>query len=141
MKYPTIVIDDSSIQRLTTTFLIKNNPHLELVGEYAKPYEGIKAIYDTKATVVFLDVLMNDVNALELLESIEIGATIIMNSTWSKFEKSAINYNIQHFLKKPISKQQFERVVEEAVSNLQSSEPSRKHRTNFLASHQVVPVY
>ncbi|WP_350287785.1 response regulator [uncultured Croceitalea sp.] len=136
MKYPTIVIDDSSIQRLTTTFLIKNNPHLELVGEYANPYEGIKAIYDTKATVVFLDVLMNDINAFELLDSIEIGATIIMNSTWSKFEKSAVHYNVQHFLKKPISKQQFESVVEKAVNNLQSNQHPIAQRTNFLESFQ-----
>ena len=112
MKYTAIVIDDSSIQRLATSFLVKNHPQLQLAGSYSSPYEGIKAIYDMKADIVFLDVLMNDVDAFELLDSIEINAAIVMNSTWEKFAKHAFDYGINDFWTKPMPKKRFNEAVE-----------------------------
>lgn len=81
MKYSTLVIDDSSIQRLATSVLVKNHPNLELIGSYESPYKGIKAVYDQKVDIVFLDVLMENVDAFELLDNIEINSAIVLNST------------------------------------------------------------
>lgn len=119
MKFSTLVIDDSSIQRLATSILIKNHPDLELIGSYASPYEGIKAIYDHKVDMVFLDVLMDSVNAFELLDSIEINTAIIMNSTWANFAKKAFDYGINDFLMKPIQKTRFERAVTKIIKEIE----------------------
>ncbi|WP_339141247.1 LytR/AlgR family response regulator transcription factor [Croceitalea sp. MTPC5] len=119
MKYPTIIIDDSSIQRLATTFLVKNHPKLDLIGAFDNPFEGVKAIYDHKAEIVFLDVLMDKVDAFEILDSIEVNAAIIMNSTWSKFAMPAYDYGINDFLTKPISKKRFEQSVAKIIERLE----------------------
>lgn len=119
MKYSTIIIDDSSIQRLATTFLVKNHPQLQLIDAFENPFEGIKAIYDHKVDLVFLDVLMGETNAFELLDSIEINAAIIMNSTWSKFAMPAYDYGICDFLTKPISKKRFEQSVSKTIEKLE----------------------
>lgn len=122
MKFKTIVIDDSSIQRLATSILVKTHPRLELVGSYANPYEGIKALYDQKVDIVFLDVLLEDVNAFELLDSIEIKASIIINSTWPKFEKTAQNYGIHDFLMKPMPKKRFYNAVDRIIRELETKQ-------------------
>ncbi|WP_136466307.1 LytR/AlgR family response regulator transcription factor [Flagellimonas onchidii] len=119
MKYSALVIDDSSIQRLATSILIKNHPDLELVGSYGSPYKGIKAIYDHKVDMVFLDVLMDKVNAFELLESIEINTAIIMNSTWAAYAKKAFDYGINDFLMKPMRKTRFERAVSKIIHEIE----------------------
>ncbi|MGX1930808.1 LytR/AlgR family response regulator transcription factor [Flagellimonas sp. 2504JD4-2] len=119
MKYSALVIDDSSIQRLATSILIKNHPDLELVGSFGNPYNGIKAIYDNKVDVVFLDVLMDNVNAFELLDSIEINTAIIMNSTWANFAKKAFDYGINDFIMKPIRKTRFERAVSKIIQEIE----------------------
>ncbi len=119
MKYSALVIDDSSIQRLATSILIKNHPDLELVGSYESPYKGIKAIYDHKVDMIFLDVLMDQVNAFELLESIEINTAIIMNSTWATFAKKAFDYGINDFLMKPMRKTRFERAVSKIIHEIE----------------------
>ncbi|WP_190811569.1 LytTR family DNA-binding domain-containing protein [Flagellimonas sp. S3867] len=119
MKYSTLIIDDSSIQRLATSILIKNHPDLELIGSYENPYEGIKAIYDHKVDMVFLDVLMDKVNAFELLDSIEINTAVIMNSTWASFAKKAFDYGINDFLMKPIRRTRFERAVSKIIKEIE----------------------
>ena len=126
MKYTAIVIDDSSIQRLATSFLVKNHPQLQLAGSYSSPYEGIKAIYDMKADIVFLDVLMNDVDAFELLDSIEINAAIVMNSTWEKFAKHAFDYGINDFLTKPMPKKRFNEAVEKIITQIEKRKAAQK---------------
>ncbi|MEM6541086.1 MAG: hypothetical protein AAF634_07975, partial [Bacteroidota bacterium] len=89
MTYKTIIIDDSSVQRLATTFLVKNHPKLEFVGAYADPYEGIQAVYEKRVDILLLDVLIDNVTAFELLDSIEIPSTILINSTWEKYASIA----------------------------------------------------
>ncbi len=118
MKYKTIVIDDSSIQKLATSFLVQTHPQLELVGSYANPYEGIKAIYDNKVDIVLLDILMEDVDAFELLDLIEINAAVILNSTWSKFEGPAWEYGAVDFLLKPIPRVSFGEAVTKAIKTI-----------------------
>jgi len=134
MKYTTLVIDDSSIQRLATTFLVKNHPQLEFIASYANPYDGIKAIYDNKVDIVFLDVLMNDVDAFELMDSIEINAAIIMNSTWPRFAKPAFDYGISDFLTKPISKKRFEQSVCKIISQIERRTAFQKERATYQFS-------
>lgn len=118
MKYKTIVIDDSSVQRLATSFLVQTNPELEFVGAYKNPFEGIKAIYDHDVDIVLLDVLVDNVNAFELLDAIEINAAVIMNSTWPKFEIPALAYGAIDFLAKPISRVTFNRAIAKAIRNV-----------------------
>ncbi len=119
MTYKTVIIDDSSVQRLATTFLVKNHPRLEFIGAYANPYEGIQAIYEKKADILLLDVLIDDINAFELLDSIEIPSTILINSTWEKYASLASSYGINDFLLKPIPKKEFDTKINEITDRLQ----------------------
>lgn len=132
MTYKCIIIDDSSVHRLAISFLIKNHPQLELVGAYEDPYEGIKAIYDQHADIVFLDVLLENVNSFELLDSTEIPATIIMNSSWKEFSQKASEYNIQHFLVKPIQKENFLSTVDKALRGMKLENKQGSHTMPYL---------
>nr|WP_299074601.1 response regulator [uncultured Allomuricauda sp.] len=131
MRYKTIVIDDSSIQRLATSTLVKNHPNLELVGSYANPYQAIKAIYDQKVDVVFLDVLMEDVTAFELLDSIEINAAIVLNSTWENFAERAFDYGINDFLMKPMPKKRFDIAVGKIIQQIKRKEVKQPKTFTF----------
>lgn len=126
MTYKCVIIDDSSVHRLAISFLIKNHPQLELVGVYANPYEGIHAVYDHKADIVFLDVLMEQIDAFELLDTIEMPATIILNSSWEKFSDKALDYDIQSFLVKPIRKESFEKAVTSVLKSFEKEKEKEK---------------
>jgi len=119
MKYSTLVIDDSSIQRLATSVLVKNHPNLELIGSYGNPYEAIKVIYDQKVDIVFLDVLMENVDAFELLDNIEINSAIVLNSTWENFAERAFDYGINDFLMKPMPKKRFDIAIDKIIKQIE----------------------
>lgn len=120
MTYKAIVIDDSSVHRLAITFLIKNHPQLEFVGAFADPYEGFEAIKKHKVDIVFLDVLLEDVTAFDVLDEIEIPSKIILNSSWKKFSERAKEYNIARFLMKPMRKDEFEIAVNDVLYSLEA---------------------
>ncbi len=119
MQYTTLVIDDSSIQRLATTILVENHPKLKLVGSFQNPFCGIRAIYEKKVDIVFLDVLMEHVDAFELLDNIEINAAIILNSTWANFAAKAFDYGVNDFLMKPMPKKRFELAVQKTITQIE----------------------
>ena len=119
MTYKTIIIDDSSVQRLATTFLVKNHPRLEFIGAYADPYEGLQAVYEKRADILLLDVLIDNTNAFELLDSIDIPSTILINSTWEKYASLASSYGINDFLLKPIPKKEFDSKINTITDRLQ----------------------
>ena len=122
MSFKTLIIDDSSIHRLAISFLVKNHPQLELVGAYADPYEGFKAIYDHQVDIVFLDVLLENVNSFELLDEIKIPAAIIMNSSRERFSVKAKKYGIQNFLVKPLRKETFEIAVNNTLKSFETND-------------------
>ena len=125
MNYKTVIIDDSSVHRLAISFLVRNHPKLQLTGAYSDPYEGIKAIYEHTVDIVFMDILLDDLNAFELLDQIEIPAAIIMNSSWEKFSSKAGQYGLQYFLTKPMQKSDFEAAVKGVLQALKSNQVKR----------------
>lgn len=126
MPYKVVVIDDSSIQRLATSILIKNHPQLEFIGAYGCPYEGMKAFVASDADIIFMDVLLEDVNAFDIMEKIQLHAAIVINSTWSRFEERANEAGMEHFLLKPIRKSNFEVAINKVISSLEQQTRSNQ---------------
>ncbi|UOY07435.1 response regulator [Muricauda sp. SCSIO 64092] len=129
MNYKTVIIDDSSVHRLAISFLVQNHPKLQLIGAYSDPYEGIKAIYEHNVDIVFMDILLDNLNAFELLDQIQIPAAIVLNSSWEKFSSRARQYGIQYFLTKPMQKSAFETAVKGVLQSLESDKV-KKHATS-----------
>lgn len=119
MKYSVIIIDESSVQRLATSILVKNHPKLELIGSYANPYQAMRAIYHQKIDIVILDALMEHEGALELLDNIEINSAIILNSTWSNVAKRAFDYGINDYLMKPMPKKRFVKAIDKIIDQIE----------------------
>ena len=99
MNYSAVVVDDSHIQRVATTFLIKHHPQLELSGDFECPLEGIRFAMAEKADLLFLDVLYEDNNIFNVLEELKPGIDIIFNSSWAHFQKDTLQFATAGFLK------------------------------------------
>ena len=132
MTYKCIIIDDSTVHRLAISFLVQNHPKLELVGAFHNPYKGIEAIYQQKADIVFLDILLEDVNSFELLDQIEIPAKIIMNSSWEKYTDKAQEYKVDGFLTKPMQKSEFDIKVDVVLKGF---EAKREQQMQILSPY------
>ncbi len=129
-----IVIDDSPMQRLTTTKLVESNPNLKLLGNFDKPEVGLQTANLFRPDVVFLDVEMPGLNGFEVLESLEYDCQVILNSTRSQFALNAFQYDyVKDYVTKPMKKDRFKKSVERVVKNQIAKQKTAKQPT--------VPVY
>ncbi|WP_282056457.1 LytR/AlgR family response regulator transcription factor [Maribacter luteus] len=112
----TVVVEDSETQRAVITKLAKDNPHLNVVGDYANGILALNAIKKTKVDLILLDIVMPVVNGFDLLDSLQKPPQIILISDSSDYALKAFDYNnITDYLQKPIDKSRFATAIDRAV--------------------------
>ena len=90
---------------------------MELIGEYADGFSGLKAINDLKPDIVFLDVQMPKLTGLELLELLDEAPSIIFTTAYDEYAVKAFDLNAIDYLLKPFSRERFNSAIEKAINN------------------------
>ncbi|MEJ1222484.1 LytR/AlgR family response regulator transcription factor [Sediminicola sp. 1XM1-17] len=117
MQLKSIIIDDSTMQRLAVAKLIKNHPHLALIAEYANAMEASKGIKELEVDLIFLDIEMPIINGFDLLESLNKKPQIILITGKKEYAFKAFEYGVTDYLQKPITQSRFNASVERAFNN------------------------
>lgn len=120
-KLRTIVVDDSTLQRMAVSKLINDNPHLDLVAEYNNGMEAYKNVEQNQIDLIFLDVEMPILNGFEFIESLSNIPQIILITGKPDYALKAFDYNVTDYLLKPITKSRFASAVKKALFNDNSS--------------------
>ncbi|MEL7004290.1 MAG: LytTR family DNA-binding domain-containing protein [Bacteroidota bacterium] len=116
-----VIIDDEQHCQDRIVKLLKGYPNvLQLVGTF----DNVEAAYDgilrLRPDVIFLDVHLNDKTGFDLLRSFEeISFEIIFTTAYDKYAINAFKFSAVDYLLKPISTEEFGRVIgklEEKVS-------------------------
>ncbi len=117
MKLNCIIVDDSTVQRLAVSKLVRNNPSLNLIAEYGNALEAKKSIKTNSIDLIFLDIEMPVITGFDLLESLEIPCQIIVITGKTDHAVRAFDYSVTDYLHKPISQERLDLAVKRAVSN------------------------
>ncbi|MCG2612018.1 LytTR family DNA-binding domain-containing protein [Flavobacterium sp. SM15] len=121
MKINCIVVDDSSIQRLTITKLVNDNPNLELVGEFSNAVEAKNCITNKNVDLVFLDIEMPVINGFDLLDGLKVKPQVIFITSKAEYAVKAFDYAATDYLHKPITRERFNQAVKKAMSMISLS--------------------
>lgn len=116
MKLKTLIIDDSPMQALITSNLVKSHPNLEFLGVCFNPKEGLERIRELKPDLLFLDIEMPQMNGFELLDQLDVPCQVVLNSTRPQFAMDAALYKFSDFLLKPMNMDLFNQVIEERIA-------------------------
>lgn len=106
-KISTIIIDDEEPARNIIKQYLISFPSIEIIGEYADGFSGLKAINELKPELVFLDIQMPKLTGFELLELIEHKPKIIFSTAFDQYAIKAFEANAIDYLLKPYSKERF----------------------------------
>tara|TARA_R110002050_G_scaffold295515_3_gene454440 strand:+ start:5779 stop:6471 length:693 start_codon:yes stop_codon:yes gene_type:complete len=117
MKLRSIIVDDSTMQRMAVVQLVKNHPNLELVAECSNAIEANSAIKNNNIDLIFLDVEMPIINGFDLLESLENPPQVILITGKADYALKAFDYNVTDYLYKPITSSRFETSISRAMEN------------------------
>lgn len=119
MKLNTIVVDDSSIQRITIAKLISEHPNLKLSGDFSNALEAKSHISNNQVDLIFLDIEMPHITGFDLLDGLKIKPQIIFITSKADYAVKAFDYSAVDFLLKPIKKERFILSVKKAVEMYQ----------------------
>lgn len=116
-KLRSILIDDSSLQRITISKMIQSHLNLDLVAEFKNGIEAQRNIKDLQADLIFLDIEMPIVNGFEFLEALENRPQIILITGKPDYALKAFDYDVTDYLLKPITKERFNISIKKALAN------------------------
>ena len=116
MSLRTILIDDEQPARDIVRHYLKDFPEIEILGEFADGFSGLKAIQELKPDLVFLDVQMPKLTGLELLDLLDQPPLIIFSTAYDQYAIKAFEMNAIDYLLKPYSKERFTQAIQKALS-------------------------
>jgi two-component system, LytTR family, response regulator len=115
MNLRCVVVDDSSIQRMSIVKLVKEHPALSLIAEYSSAIDTKKGLNNLEVDLIFLDIEMPIVNGFELLDVLKNKPQIIFVTGKTEYAFKAFDYDATDYLQKPITHDRFNLGVEKAL--------------------------
>jgi two-component system LytT family response regulator len=105
---------------------------VELIGECADGFSGLKAISFDKPDLVFLDIQMPRLTGIELIEVLTEKPEIIFTTAYDQFAIRAFELNAVDYLLKPFSKKRFLDAVEKALDKIRSGKGNTEPASQLL---------
>ncbi|UOB17180.1 LytR/AlgR family response regulator transcription factor [Abyssalbus ytuae] len=126
MKMNCIIVDDSTLQRMSVAKLIKNHTSLNLVAEYSNAIEAKNGLKNEKVDLIFLDVEMPIVSGFDLLESLNEPPQVILVTGKAEYAVKAFDYDVTDYLQKPITTERFDSAIKRAMDKFKLVNSSKE---------------
>jgi len=132
MKLKTILVEDEEPARELLKNFLADHEEIEVIGECADGFSGVKAINELKPDLVFLDIQMPKLSGFELLELIEINPLIIFTTAFDQYAIKAFEMSAVDYLLKPFTRERFTQAVKKTIDKFANKQ------NNHSAVHAVI---
>ncbi|MES2734035.1 MAG: LytTR family transcriptional regulator DNA-binding domain-containing protein [Bacteroidota bacterium] len=120
-----LIIDDEELARNIIRAFLHAYPAIEIVGECANGFEGLKAIQELKPDLIFLDIQMPKITGFELLELLDTPPMIVFSTAFNQFAIQAFELNAIDYLLKPYSRERFDAALQKVLQRHQQQSQSK----------------
>ncbi len=133
-----VIIDDEQPARDLIKHYLAGHKEVEISGEFADGFTGLKAIQEMKPDLVFLDIQMPKLTGFELLELLDSMPNIIFTTAYDQFAIKAFELNAVDYLLKPYSQERFDQALQKAFDHFKNKLPNSgmKKLANHIADTQ-----
>ncbi len=107
-----VIIDDEPLARSIVLEFVANYPQITVVQECNDGFEGVKAIYNHRPDLLFLDIQMPKINGFEMLELLEKMPAVIFTTAFDEYALKAFDTHAVDYLLKPFSKERFDKAMQ-----------------------------
>ena len=115
MQCTALVIDDEPLARKRMISLLEPySSEIEILGEAGSGAQAVKMIHETMPDVVFLDIQMPDMDAFEVLHSLQGDDVplVIFTTAFANFALKAFEENTVDYLLKPVAPERLAASIE-----------------------------
>ncbi|MEL1244298.1 LytTR family DNA-binding domain-containing protein [Flavobacterium sp. DGU11] len=132
MKLNCVVVDDSTIHRITVAKLVNEHPELTLVGDFSNASDARNCILNKTVDLLFLDIEMPVQTGFDLLDGLKSRPQIIFVSSKSDYALKAFDYAAVDYLHKPVNKERFYKAVQKAIEMHQMKNEGSEEEAEFI---------
>jgi two-component system LytT family response regulator len=134
MNIRTLIVEDEQPARDLMKHYLTSFPELEIIGECADGFSGLKAIQEMQPDLVFLDIQLPKLTGLEILELLDNPPVIVFCTAYDQYAIKAFEMNAVDYLLKPFPLERFKQAIEKACLKIQSKQ-NDKEAVNKLIQH------
>jgi two-component system LytT family response regulator len=119
-KIRAVVVDDEPVARARVLSLLRQEPDVEVVGEYGDGPHAISAIREKDPDLVFLDIQMAGMTGVELARALapERAPAVVFVTAYDEYALQAFEVHALDYLLKPFSAERFRSAVAHARDHL-----------------------
>jgi two-component system LytT family response regulator len=130
----TVIIEDEIASQELLSQIIKDYcPTLKLIGIASSLTDSVKIIKDKSPQLIFMDIELEETNAFQILDKLNIGnLNIIFTTAYEQYALRAFKYDIIDYLLKPYSPKAVIKAVAKATKHftIQEKKSNKSHREN-----------
>ena len=134
-----LIVDDDKIVRTEVEHMVSKLPFLKLVGSVSKAMEAFNILSTEPIDLVFLDVMMPEMNGLELMKTLhDRKPQVILMTSEKKYAVDGFNFDAVDFIVKPIGEERFLKAVSKAKNNFENKKTVPKPEYLFIKVDSVL---
>ena len=120
VKIRALIVDDEPLARRRIRRMLAHHADVEIIGDSANGRDAILAIRNQAPDLVFLDVLMPEMDGFAVLKSLDAEALplIIFVTAYDQYALRAFEVYALDYLLKPFDRQRFDKALQRAKSRL-----------------------
>ena len=120
VKIRALIVDDEPLARRRIRRMLAHHTDVEIIGDSANGRDAILLIRDQAPDLVFLDVLMPEMDGFAVLEALSAEAMplIIFVTAYDQYALRAFEVYALDYLLKPFDRQRFDKALQRAKSRL-----------------------
>ncbi len=124
-----IIIDDEPLAiKKIESFIAKYPSTLHLLASFTSGIDAIDYIKNTDIDLVFLDIQMKELIGIQLLESININAKVIITSAYEQYAIKGFDLQVSDYLLKPISFERFAKAIDRVTGEIRANQQDNKQQ-------------
>lgn len=134
MKIRVLLIDDEELARELVKKFLEAETEVEIIGEAADGFEGIKLINSLKPDLIFLDIQMPKLTGLEMLELLSEPPLIVFSTAYDQYAIDAFEKNAIDYLLKPFSRERLLKTLDKVKEKFRTNQDSSREISALTAS-------
>lgn len=112
MKISCIVVEDEPLARERMVGYIQKLPILDLVASFDNAEDAFGFLKANTVNLIFLDINLGEISGIQLLESMNIKADVIITTAYPDFALKGYDLNVTDYLLKPFAFDRFLQAVD-----------------------------
>jgi two-component system LytT family response regulator len=119
-KIRALIVDDEPLARRRIRRMLAHHTDVEIIGDLGNGRDAIVAIRDQAPDLVFLDVLMPEMDGFAVLESLDSQSMplVIFVTAYDQYALRAFEVYALDYLLKPFDRQRFDKALQRAKARL-----------------------